>query len=107
MRLIPLSELASVIRSKNAGPHVLTLDILFSRQSDYLRLKQSRFFSADRIAAAYGISTDQVLKAVYFDPAWAVKINLLRPLTSGDLGDGDVYGAQQHAPLLALMVPDA
>jgi hypothetical protein len=107
MRLIPLSELASVIRSKNAGPHVLTLDVLFSRQPDYLRLKQMRFFSPDRVAAAYGISTDQVLKVVYFDPAWAVKINLVRPLTSGDVGDSDVYGAQQHAPLFTLMVPEA
>jgi hypothetical protein len=107
MKLIPLNELASVIRSKNAGPHVLTLDVLFGRQSDYLRLKQMGFFSSDRVAAAYGISADQVLKVVYFDPAWAVKINLMRPLASGDVGDSDVYGAQQHAPLLTWMVPNA
>ena len=35
-----------------------------------------------------------------FAPALAVKITLPREIASGDVGDRDVYGAQQHAPLL-------
>jgi len=34
--------------------------------------------------------------------ALAVKIVMDRPVVSGDIGDCDVYGAQQHAPLLDL-----
>jgi hypothetical protein len=32
----------------------------------------------------------------------AIKLTLPRRLCAGDPGDGDVYGAQQHAPLLEL-----
>ncbi|MCX5844350.1 MAG: DUF4387 family protein [Deltaproteobacteria bacterium] len=42
---------------------------------------------------------------VHFDPAWAIKISLVRPVVSGSVGDTDVYGAQQHAPLLKLEIP--
>ncbi|MBC7294459.1 MAG: DUF4387 family protein, partial [Thermoleophilia bacterium] len=34
-----------------------------------------------------------------------LKITLVRPLPSGSVGDTDIYGAQQHAPLLGLLVP--
>ena len=35
-----------------------------------------------------------------YEPALAVKITLPREIMSGDVGDRDVYGAQQHAALL-------
>ena len=35
-----------------------------------------------------------------FDPAKAVKVTIVRPIPSGALGETDVYGAQQHAPLM-------
>ena len=38
----------------------------------------------------------------YFDPAKAVKITIVRPISSGALGETDVYGAQQHAPLMGV-----
>ena len=33
-------------------------------------------------------------------------ITLPRQATSGDVGDSDVYGAQQHAPLFSLTLED-
>jgi hypothetical protein len=45
---------------------------------------------------------DDVLKIVHFEPALAVKITIVRPRASGALGETDVYGAQQHAPLFEL-----
>jgi hypothetical protein len=41
---------------------------------------------------------------VEFDPAYAVKITIRRPLGSGAVGDTDVYGAQQHVPLMEMPV---
>ncbi|MCL5290670.1 MAG: DUF4387 domain-containing protein, partial [Firmicutes bacterium] len=32
----------------------------------------------------------------------AIKATIVRPYPSGNLGETDVYGAQQHAPLLDL-----
>jgi hypothetical protein len=37
---------------------------------------------------------------VFFEEACAVKATIVRPVVSGDPGETDVYGAQQHAPLL-------
>ena len=56
--------------------------------------------SPELICRLYGVSAADILGVVYFEPAWAVKITMRRPVVSGSPGDSDVYGAQQHAPLL-------
>ncbi len=105
LKTIPITEIASVIRSKNAGPYELTLDIIFSSEENYRFLKEIRFFNRELIARIYGIAADRIINIVYFDPAWAIKITLVRPVVSGAAGDTDIYGAQQHAPLFNLKVP--
>jgi uncharacterized protein DUF4387 len=37
-----------------------------------------------------------------YPPALAIKIVMPRRIVSGDPGDSDVYGAQQHRPLLGI-----
>jgi len=105
MRTISIRDIAEVIRSKNAGPYELTLDILFKNEDDYLYVKKINFFSDDLIMRLYGVTKDKIIKIVYFDPAWAVKITIVRPVVSGAVGDTDIYGAQQHAPLLNIEIP--
>src|SRR5271157_5348003 len=105
MKKVPLIELAAVIRSKNAGPYELTVDILFKQEQDYLFLKQKRFFTKELFAQLYGVPTDQIINVVYFDPAAAVKCTMVRAVVSGSPGDNDIYGAQQHTPLLGLKIP--
>lgn len=97
-------EAAKVIRSKNCSPFELTLDIIFRTQSDYVAVKQARQIDAALIAELYHIPVSQVQKVIYFDPACAVKVCLLRPVSSGAPADSDVYGAQQHGPLLSLSI---
>lgn len=105
MKTVPLTELAAVIRSKNAGPHELTIDILFKEERHYAYLKGITFFTRELFARLYGVSVEKVINLVYFDPASAVKCTLVRPMVSGAPGDADIYGAQQHAPVLSLRVP--
>jgi hypothetical protein len=45
-----------------------------------------------------------VLSTVY-DPALALKATLPRLVPAGDIGDTDVYGIQQHGPLLDVDIP--
>ena len=97
-----LRELASVIRSKNAGPYELTFDIIFKDFETYEKVRQARAITKDMFADLYGIPATDILNLVYFDPAKAVKITIVRPMASGNLGESDVYGAQQHAPLINL-----
>ena len=94
-----LADIAQVIRSKNAGPRRLTLDVMFATDADYRRVAQSEALSAGSVAALYGVAADQVTVIPY--PAGrAIKIVMARKIMAGDPGDVDVYGAQQHAPLL-------
>ncbi|HKL56968.1 MAG TPA: DUF4387 family protein [Sphaerochaeta sp.] len=41
----------------------------------------------------------------FFDAALGIKITYHRSVSSGTCGDSDVYGAQQHAPLMELLIP--
>lgn len=93
-------DVASVIRSKNSGPYELTFDIIFKDFETYNRAKEAQFISKSSFAPLYNIPEQNIISLVYFDPAKAVKITIVRPIASGALGETDVYGAQQHAPLM-------
>lgn len=99
---VRLRDIAGVIRSKNAGPYELTLDVIFDDPAWYRRVVDSGLIGAALIARLYRVGRDDVLHIIAFDPAHALKITLRRPLVAGDLGETDVYGAQQHAPLVDL-----
>lgn len=105
MKTIALTEVAEIIRSKNAGPFELTLDVLFRDDEQYAFLRDMSFFTARLFAELYGVPVGQIVRVSHFDPARAVKCTLVRPIPSGQPGDSDVYGAQQHAPLITLRVP--
>ena len=100
-----IGELAVFVTSKNAGPFLLTLDIVFPDRATYERFKALRVLDRARVAALYGIPPEDVLKIIEFDPAFAIKVTLRRPWGSGAVGETDVYGAQQHVPLMELRVP--
>ncbi len=93
---------AQVIRSKNSGPYELTLDILFKDREHFELFRRRGLVTKRKIAALYRRPVGDILKIVYFEPAHALKITLRRPIPSGDAGETDIYGAQQHAPLLRL-----
>ncbi len=96
-----LAEVARVVRSKNAGPLQLTIDILADDRAGYDTLASSPALSAERIAGLYGVAVSDVA-LVHVPAALAIKITLPRPVVAGSPGDRDVYGAQQHRPLLDL-----
>ena len=102
---VTLADLASVIRSKNAGPFELTFDVMFEDASTYEWVKASGVINAPAVAALYGVSSNEVLVCRAYDPALAFKVTIRRPVGSGDPGESDVYGCQQHMPLTTLQVP--
>ena len=95
-----LIDLADVIRSKNSGPYELTFDIMFKDYSMYRKVAEAKVFNASMFAGLYGIRESTVMEVINFDPAKAIKVTIERPICSGNLGETDVYGAQQHAPLV-------
>lgn len=99
-----LAELASQIRSKNAGPMHLTLDLFFDDRATYERVRRSNAITRASIAELYGIPEGDVVGIYEMDRVMAIKISLARPVAAGDLDDSDIYGTQQHTPLLELDV---
>jgi len=100
-----LVDLAQVLRSKNAGALLCTLDMMFEDEKTYKRVRDSGAITPQRIAKLYGVSHNEVA-VIPYDVAYATKVTTPRLLPSGDPGDTDVYGAQQHAPLLDIEIPD-
>lgn len=95
-------EAAKVIRSKNAGPYELTFDIMFKNKEFFEMFKSQQLINRPQIAGLLKISESDILTLIWFAPANAVKITIKRPMPSGAPGETDIYGAQQHAPLLAI-----
>lgn len=100
-----LGDVAKVIRSKNSGPFELTIDVLFDSPKIYGFIRDSGIISKETICRLYKIGEDRICNIVFFDPAMGFKVTMLRDVSSGSIGDRDVYGAQQHAPLMNLEIP--
>ena len=99
-----IGDLAVVCKSKNAGPYEVTIDAVFADKEIFERVKASGVLCEDLFARLYNVRADEIIFTVY-DAGLAFKATLPRLIPAGDIGDTDVYGAQQHAPLLAVEVP--
>ena len=99
-----IRDIAIACRSKNAGPFLLTLDVIFPDRETFEKVRASGVITRELISRLYGVSVDDVL-LVEFPPANAIKATIPRLHGSGDVEDTDVYGAQQHAPLMDVEVP--
>ncbi|WP_255197810.1 DUF4387 domain-containing protein [Halorarius litoreus] len=99
-----LGDLADVVRSKNAGIHYITVDVMFRDRATFEAVRDAGVLSAATVADRYGLATEDVRFFVY-EPGLAFKATLPREHVAGSPGDPDLYGAQQHAPLLDVEVP--
>jgi Domain of unknown function (DUF4387) len=98
-----LGDLARLVRSKNAGPFWLTLDVFLDTDADYRR-------------AADAVTGEAVARAYHVDPAnvrvhrlpgiRVIKASFPRPVVQGGLGDRDMHSGQQYLPLAAIPVPE-
>ncbi len=99
-----IRDIARVCKSKNAGPFALTVDVVFDDPALYRRVKASGVLNPALFARLYAVAEEDVLFTPY-DAACAFKATFPRLLPSGEVGDTDVYGCQQHAPLLDVDIP--
>ncbi|WP_428491916.1 DUF4387 domain-containing protein [Rhodopila sp.] len=99
-----LKNVAKVCKSKNAGPFELTVDVVFEDNETFQRVKATGALCARLIARLYDVPERDVLFTPY-DAAFAFKATFPRLVPAGDFGDTDVYGCQQHAPLLDVDLP--
>jgi len=99
-----LVDLASILRSKNAGPLNITFDIIFSDKETFNRVKNSKVINRKLISKLYKVAEEDIL-ILEFGVVNAIKITIPRKCISGDIKDTDIYGCQQHGPLLTIKIP--
>ncbi|MHC4738731.1 MAG: DUF4387 domain-containing protein [Planctomycetota bacterium] len=97
--MMRLYDHADVIRSKNAGPFTLTIDLIFKDEKQFSTILNSPSFNEKAIALLYNVP-EQAVKIHSLKQVYAIKVTLPRVFGScGGPGDRDVYGCQQHFPL--------
>lgn len=99
-----IRDIAKVCKSKNAGPFDLTIDVVFEDAETFRRVRGTGALCPALFARLYGVAEEHVLFTPY-DAAFAFKATIPRLVPAGDFGDTDVYGCQQHAPLLDVDLP--
>jgi Domain of unknown function (DUF4387) len=94
-----LGKLVEKVRSKNAGPFWLTIDIFCGSGEAFERVMNS--LSTERVAALFGTDVDSIKR---FDIAAlnVVKFSLPRPEVQGSARDRDMHGASWAALLAEL-----
>ena len=94
-----LGQLATLVRSKNAGPFWVTVDIFLPDAAAYRRAAASALTDADAIAERYAVSRSAV-KIFRLPDLHAIKISFPRPCAQGGAHDRDMHSGQQYVPLL-------
>lgn len=93
-----LGEYTKYIRSKNAGPFWMTLDVFFNSAEDYKNALQLNLISAELIHDLYAIPVDQV-RIFQCESLNTIKISIPRPTTQAGIYDRDVHCGQQFTLL--------
>lgn len=101
----PLRNIAKVVRSKNAGPFEITLDIVFKTREDFEAVRKSGVITRELVSELYNVPTQAIITFGFFELVNAVKITLPRPRVQGGIGETDMHAAQQHVPLQEIKIP--
>ena len=104
-----IGDLARVIRSKNAGPYEVTVDVIFDNETVYDHVKRSGVLSPQYVAELYATTVGDIIWCGFFDPALAFKVTLPRMregkhASAGGFMENDMHGSQQHRPLMLVEV---
>jgi len=94
-----LSDATDVIRSKNAGPFTVTIDLFFGDELRYAAARASALLTVEGVAAAYAVPVDQVKGVWWDDRIRAAKVSVVRWSSSTDPFCADLFGAHLHTPL--------
>ncbi len=99
-----LGDLATEVRSKNAGPFWITME-LFMRDTDGYRIAADETFLHEGVVADLYRVDPRSVQIFRIPSLNVVKISYPRPVSQGSLRDRDVHAGQHHVPLAQLVVP--
>lgn len=94
--MVKLRDEVLKVRSKNAGPFWLTVDIFCGSAEAYARIQKR--LKTSQIAEAFALQSNQ-LKRFDIEDLNVVKFSLPRPAIQGSVQDRDMHGASYAALL--------
>jgi hypothetical protein len=98
-----IADLGAQVRSKNAGPFWLTIDVVAADDASYERIERSALTDPGTVADLYGVPA-ATIRVFRLPELRAIKVSLPRPATQGSLGDRDMHAGQQLIPLLTITI---
>jgi hypothetical protein len=98
-----LCDLVRYVRSKNAGPFWVTIDVFCGDESIYSRVAHSRVTDPTTIAELYGAARDDI-QIFALPDLHVIKISFPRTVVQGSLDDRDLHAGQQYIPLSCLEI---
>ena len=99
-----LQDLATEVRSKNAGPFWVTMELFLRDEAGYAVAADPTYLDEEVVARLYGVPAAGV--EIFRIPSLnVVKISFPRPVAQGSLRDRDIHAGQHHVPLAALPLP--
>ncbi|KAF2823830.1 hypothetical protein CC86DRAFT_408850 [Ophiobolus disseminans] len=106
-----LGDIAKLIRSKNAGPYEVTLDVMFDSEAEYQLVKAANLLNIASMAKLFNIREESIIWEGFFDQAWAYKVTIPRlrngkPTASGGYMENDVHASQQYIGFINLALPE-
>ncbi len=96
-----LREVCRHIRSKNAGPFWVTVDLFFDGPENYRKYRDSDALAAATFASLYG-TDPKFVKRFAIDRLNTVKISFVRATAQGGVIERDMHAGQQYVRLLDL-----
>lgn len=97
-----LGQIVQKIRSKNAGPFWLTIDVFCGSSQAYDRIIKD--LSTEQVARVFAIEA-ATIKRFDITALNVVKFSFPRPQIQGSIADRDMHGASWSALLAELELP--
>ena len=98
-----IGELASYVRSKNAGPFWVTIDIFCDDEESYRKISASKNLNGKTIGEIYHTNPEDV-KLFFLDALKVIKISYPRSCPQGGRDERDMHSGQQYIEILDLRV---
>lgn len=99
-----IAELALEVRSKNAGPFWVTMELFMRDAAGYAQVADPDYLNPAVIARLYGVPADTV-QMFRLPSLNVIKVSFPRPVSQGSLRDRDIHAGQHHVPLALHPLP--
>jgi hypothetical protein len=104
-KMVALKDIVRVLRSKNSGPFEVTFDIIFDSREDFDHVMGTGVLNEQLVSKLYHVPVEQICTFCAYPAANALKITIPRAASQASIGETDMHAAQQHVPLMYVMIP--